>query len=123
MTEQQHVDEMPRHLQDVYRELRRCALKLGQDVHVGANKDFIYFKSRLQFAHVEHMKRRGKLRVSVRHEVQAVPAGHTRTFGTLSLERVPDSHRYSMATWFEIDSMGKLDDVEMLLRESYSAVS
>lgn len=115
-------EDLPEGLRRVFLELRDNVGRFGKDVQTPTTRDNFIFKANRNFAEIHFKRRAGCLDFYVRPEGFDIPEKRSAQVHGLTVTRVPDSHGWPLSHWFRVDENSDLDAVEMLLRQSYSAV-
>jgi predicted transport protein len=125
VSEDAFVEQLPSGLRLLYEGLKErvTATTFGGDVTTGAAADYLKFTAGRNFAEIHPKRKTGRLQILVRRpEGFSNVENETVNVAGILVTRVPDSRRWPLNHWFNVDQDTNTDAVEQLLRQSYDAV-
>jgi hypothetical protein len=123
INEDEFLQRLPKELRDLYEDLGQRAINFGDYVASGATAaDYLKFSAGRNFAEIHPKRTTGRLQILVRPEGFTNAENQTVAVCGIPVTRVPDSRRWPLNHWFNVDQLTNLDAVEEFLRQSYDAV-
>ncbi len=119
MEENNHLDGASEAVRILYTGLKHV-VESWPDVATGVTGSYIYFRAARNFAEIH--PRDKNLIIVLRPEGFSIPERETQQVDGVSVERVPDAHRWTLNHKVVVDTGTNLATIEQFLRQSYDAV-